>query len=87
MTNVPDLLALEQEMMARFAERARPFHDLRSLSQWDQLFLMQHYRVPTRLLDWSENPLVALYFALQSADQTTGHLADDAAVWVLRPTV
>ena len=31
------------------------------------LCVMQHYRAPTRLLDWSENLLVALYFAV-SAD-------------------
>ena len=45
------------------------------------LTLMQHYGLPTRLLDWSESPLVALYFALSSdRDAKT-----DAAVWVLNP--
>lgn len=45
------------------------------------LTLMQHYGLPTRLLDWSESPLVALYFALSSdKDAET-----DAAVWVLNP--
>ena len=40
-----------------------------------------YYGLPTRLLDWSESPLVALYFALSSdKDAKT-----DAAVWVLNP--
>ena len=46
-------------------------------SSW--LTLMQHYGLPTRLLDWSESPLVALYFALSSQKNK------DAAVWVLNP--
>jgi len=44
------------------------------------LFLMQHYRLPTRLLDWSQSPLVALYFAIERPDDT------DAALWALSPT-
>ncbi len=43
--------------------------------QW--LFLMQHFRLPTRLLDWTEGALVALFFALQEES--------DAAVWMLDP--
>jgi FRG domain len=45
------------------------------------LFLMQHYRLPTRLLDWSQSPLIALYFAIEKPDDT------DAALWALSPTL
>ena len=47
---------------------------------------MQHCGVPTRLLDWTENPYIALYFALATAkrDDTDKYLTD-AAIWVLDP--
>lgn len=52
-------------------------------NDFDWLFLMQHYGVPTRLLDWSESPLVALYFAVVS--ETRGAKKKDGALWVLDP--
>lgn len=53
-------------------------------NDFEWLFLMQHFGVPTRLLDWTESPLVALYFALEI--EKKGSLNKDGALWLLYPS-
>jgi hypothetical protein len=66
--------------------KSRPFlSEVASPPQdsWEWYFLMQHYGMPTRLLDWTESAAVALYFSLV---EVTGVQVDaDACVWILEP--
>lgn len=63
---------LERLLMDEFKRLATAELDKVPETPWDWLFLAQHYGVPTRLLDWSTNPLVALYFAVEKYDDKDG---------------
>jgi hypothetical protein len=76
----------EDDLRDEFERRAIPLIDgHRPSNAWEWYFLMQHYGLPTRLLDWSECSLVALYFAIgdwKGRGETPG---TDAIVWMLDP--
>jgi hypothetical protein len=48
-------------------------------TDYEWLFIMRHYHVSTRLLDWTESPLVALYFSVKGCPD------NDGALWILLP--
>lgn len=81
--NIRHLVETEYKILTRFKQRSIPFHSISLENDWDTLFLMQHYGIPTRLLDWTESPFIALYFSLMSARRNS--FAHKSAVWILDP--
>jgi len=78
---MPSLLREEEgTAFKQFKSTASQF--LRDLerSDWGMLFAMQHFGLPTRLLDWTASFSCALFFANQEWDRET-----NAAVFALNP--
>jgi len=78
--------ALSEQEIFRNAQRKFRYSARESDRQLYELFdwlcVLQHYDIPTRLLDWTENIAVALYFAV-STDNTGRHCDKDAKLLIL----
>ena len=75
-------LDAEMEMLKRFKQNAYPRLRNRPQGEWEWLFLAQHHGIPTRLIDWTENPLIGLYFA---TERSAVHETLEGRLWLLRP--
>jgi hypothetical protein len=71
---------IEDEIRQEFMMRAPGLTDGGPLNSWEWYFTMQHFGAPTRLLDWTEGVLIALYFAIRNSSGK-----NDAVIWALDP--
>lgn len=83
-----DVFDRERRLLTRFRQRSMAYWPTGyPQNDWEHLFAMQHYGMPTRLLDWSENLFVATHFAFDR-DSLRGHEQHDdcrPVVWCVDP--
>lgn len=77
---------LEQQLMNDFKNQSIGLLSPKPDSDWDWLAVAQHHGLATRLLDWTTNPLVALWFAVKDPFKKDPEIRrDSGVVWVLKP--
>lgn len=76
-----DFERVEMDMFTSFKQRAMSCIEFTPCNDWEWLALAQHHGLPTRLLDWTRNPLVALFFAVGS-ERVQG---TESAIYALDP--
>lgn len=73
----PEYIQCEREIVEEFKRESLPYLRDTPLTPWQWLAVAQHSGLPARLLDWTTNPLVALWFAVR----TPPHENESGIVW------
>jgi hypothetical protein len=69
----------DTEQFYHWKRRAKNYLERENYTEWELLSISQHTGLPTRLLDWTQNPLTAAFFA------SVDNVESDGAIYIYKP--
>ena len=75
-----EFIEVEKHLIRNFSKYSKSLLNIGRIdSFWDTLAVAQHFGLPTRLMDWTYSPYVALHFATSNLEK----FHEDGVIWAV----